>query len=149
MAFYTQIVARVSEMPSYRVEGCVRINLRPLLAAICRHSREWVVKLGQFLSASTKELNSDFDRIVSVGSDSHCILHRDFKIVELSSDFIFRTTSETYTSYHETLRSSRPSSSPFSPFRTIQLTWRPCTRTSPLAMLCSSSIISRYEKSNG
>jgi len=37
----------------------------PLQEAICKHSRDWVVKLGEYLAASTKELNSDFDRLVS------------------------------------------------------------------------------------
>lgn len=66
MSFYTSIQKGLADFPAYRQEGCIRLNMRPLLSEISRHAREWVVKLGQYLSASTKELNSELDKTVSV-----------------------------------------------------------------------------------
>lgn len=40
------------------------MNVRPLQEGISRVSREWIVKLGDFLTASTRELKVEFDKLV-------------------------------------------------------------------------------------
>ena len=87
MSFYTSIQKGLTDFPAYRQEGCIRLNMRPLLTEISRHAREWVVKLGQYLSASTKELNSELDKTVSD-------YERDLRIIPRTVDelkFVFLT----------------------------------------------------------
>lgn len=68
MSFYAQIEKRVAEMPSYKQEGCIRVNLRPLLGSISWHAREWVLKLGQCLLSSARDLSAEFDTVVTVST---------------------------------------------------------------------------------
>lgn len=42
-----------------------RLNARPLQQGISKCAREWVLKLGEFLTASTSDLKQEFDKIVS------------------------------------------------------------------------------------
>lgn len=43
----------------------LRLNVRPLQEGIAKCAREWIETLGEFLSASTKELKMEFDKLVA------------------------------------------------------------------------------------
>jgi len=66
MSFYTSIIVRMNDLPKFRVEGCVRLDVRPLQKEICRHARDWVVHLGVFLAQSTHEVYQDLQTTVQV-----------------------------------------------------------------------------------
>jgi dynein heavy chain len=66
MYFYTSIINRIADVPKFRVEGCIRLDVRPLQKEICRHARDWVVNLGAFLASSTHELYHALQQTVAV-----------------------------------------------------------------------------------
>ncbi|KAH8358423.1 hypothetical protein KR093_000053 [Drosophila rubida] len=47
--FYSSIVTTLEQMQQYHTVRCVRINLKPLLASIMHHAKEWCTILGEEL----------------------------------------------------------------------------------------------------
>ena len=75
---------RLKELPAYRMEGCVRLNTRPLQLSIANHARNWILALGDRLRLSTKQLSKEYIAKVSVISydiNIYCH-HQNAKIFE-------------------------------------------------------------------
>jgi len=106
MGFYFELAVRVEELPSHRLEGGLRVNMEPLHAAIRRLCDEWVGKIGGALYGSTRDLSTEFDRIVKVSPITpHFPLEFVFKFLPFSATF--RNMSRTCSSSRAQWRSSR------------------------------------------
>ncbi|KAF2892470.1 hypothetical protein ILUMI_13689 [Ignelater luminosus] len=119
--FYANIIDDLQQHSDYIDIGCIRLNLRPLLNAICDHSQQWKLTLGDKLASSTKQKMLDLKETID---ELRTIVNQTIKGLELfkaimqaiSTILRMNISAELeYLSYQETYQTLRQHEIPFSP----------------------------------
>lgn len=62
LVFYMNIIKELGEKESFTDIGCIRVNQRPLMNAICDHALQWKNILGEMLANDTKTKMDTFKK---------------------------------------------------------------------------------------
>ncbi|KAM7359342.1 dynein heavy chain at 89D isoform 2-T2 [Cochliomyia hominivorax] len=108
--FYANIMDELHQLPTYYDVQCIRINLKPLLEAICQHAQQWCTILGEKLAQRTianmdkmrfeiKALSENLNKATKTLNDFKLVMQTVsiIQTTSLSHEIAIREIEETYT----------------------------------------------------